>query len=109
MKCQPITRNNKQYYFFPDVSLDETTKGFLIDCQDDCFELIESAWHAYVKQCEIDEQCFSVYLTHHISFEPIRAHMFENYLALPNSQLFVVGRAIPRHSTIVRKKRVSAL
>lgn len=109
MKCQQLIRNNKQYWFFPDVSLDEQTRGFLVDVGDALLPTIQTIWSDYVANCEVDEQCFSVYVTRSINDGNTLTALFTKYLALPTTQLIVVGRAIPMHSVIIRKKRISAI
>jgi len=109
MKYQTIERNNKTFYFFPDVSIDDQTRGFLLDPDDPMLPKLHEIWDDFVRHCEIDEQCFSVYVNIAITNDVLLRHLFTSYLSLPASQSIVVGRAIPKHSVIVRKKRVSAI
>ncbi len=109
MKCQQLVRNNKQFWFFPDISVDDQTKGFLIADDHVLLHHIKEIWTSYTHVCEIDEIFFSMFLRTTINNENVINVLYESYLALPNSQLIVVGRAIPKHNVLVKKKRISAI
>lgn len=109
MNCQSIVRNGKTFWFYPDVTMDEQTKGFLIATDDMLLPMITEAWRLFAVLTNDTDRLFSVYVGNLITDERVRTATFERYLALPTTLLCVVGRAIPRHSTIIKKRRVSSI
>lgn len=106
-KCQMIVRNGKTFWFFPDVTVDDLTKGFLVDIGSPIVLEMRAMWDAYCKTARTSY--FSVYVN--IQIEDPKSHqmVYSMYKSLPSSQVEVIGMAVPKQSVIVKKRRVTSL
>lgn len=109
MKKQEIVRNNKACIFFPDITIEDQTRGFLVDVQHPALAVLDALWLEFVKLPSHDDICFSIYVVDRIDDELRSDYVFAYYKALPNSSIEVVGQAIPTHAHIIKKKRTSSI
>jgi hypothetical protein len=109
MKCQKLERNGKIFWFFPDITIHDTTRGFLVDQSHMLLGNLQTLWEKYVHQIDDSEQCFSAFLYLTVENNQMHEALFTLYQAMPTSEVIVVGRSIPSYSKVVKKKRISAL
>jgi hypothetical protein len=109
MKSQKLERNGKTFWFFPDITISEITRGFLIDQDNAVLIHVEKLWKQYTKTSEDSEQCFSAFLYGAVDSQQVHDIIYQTYQSIPASEVFVVGRSIPSHSKVVKKKRISTL
>lgn len=106
-KSQMIIRNSKMFWFFPDVTIDDLTKGFLVDIGSPIAAEMQALWNEY---CGTDKTTyFSVYINIKLVDAKVYDYVYSMYHSLPSSQGNVVGMAVPRQSVIVRKRRLTSL
>lgn len=106
-KSQLITRNGKTYQFFPDITIDDLTKGFLIDIGSPLLPDILSIWNAY---CETENASyFGVFISMRLVSTQARDIVYSTYQSLPTSLVQVVGMTVPKQSVVIRKKRIQSL
>jgi len=102
-----IVRNGKTFWFYPDVTVDDLTKGFLVDVGSPVVVEMQAMWDAY---CSTDRTSyFSVYVN--IQIEDPRSHqmVYSMYQSLPSSQVEVIGMTVPKQSVVIKKRRVTSL
>ena len=105
--CQTIVRNGKTFWFFPDVTIDEFTKGFLVDSESPAVSQFQTLWYDY---CNVPRMTyFSVYVNMQIEDGQVREYLYSMYQSIPVSQVDVVGMAVPKQSVIVKKRRITSL
>jgi len=106
-KCQMIIRNGKTFWFFPDVTVDDLTKGFLVDIGSPIVAEVQALWTNY---CGTSRSTyFSVYVSLQLEDSRVHEHVYSMYQSLPSSQVEVIGMAVPKQSVIIKKRRVSSL
>lgn len=106
-KCQMIVRNGKTFWFFPDITVDDLTKGFLVDIGSVFVEQVTALWNEY---CSTGRSSyFSVYLNLKLEDPRVHQHIYSMYQSLPSSQVEVIGMAVPKQSVIVKKRRITSL
>jgi len=106
-KCQKIIRNGKTCWFFPDVTVDDLTKGFLVDIGSQFVEQVHTLWTNYCSGSQ--SSYFSVYLNLVLTDARIHQHLYSMYQSLPSSQVEVVGMTVPKQSVIIKKRRITSL
>lgn len=106
-KYQTLIRNGKQCYFFPDVTVEELTRGFLVDIGSDFGAAIKQLWDNYIRADKFEY--FSVYVNVNIADTRTRELIYLTYQSLPASQVGVVGTAVPKQSVVVKKRRITSL
>jgi hypothetical protein len=106
-KCQMIVRNGKTFWFFPDITVDDLTKGFLVDIGSPFVEQVQALWNEY---CGTGRSSyFSVYLNIKLEDARVHQHIYSMYQSLPSSQVEVIGMAVPKQSVIIKKRRIASL
>jgi len=106
-KCQMIVRNGKTFWFFPDVTVDDLTKGFLVDIGSPFVGEIQILWNDY---CSTGRSTyFSVYLNLRLEDARLHQHIYSMYQSLPSTQVEVIGMAVPKQSVIIKKRRITSL
>lgn len=106
-KCQQILRNGKQFWFFPDVTVDDLTKGFLVDADSPIVGEIQALWLEY---CDTEKlSYFSVFLNMRLEDTRTREHVYLMYKSLLSSQVEVIGMAVPKQSVVVKKRKLASL
>lgn len=102
-----IIRNGKTFWFFPDVTVDDLTKGFLVDIGSPIVTEVHTLWADY---CSTSRSTyFSVYVSLRLEDKRVHEHVYTMYQSLPSSQVEVIGMAVPKQSVVVKKRRVSSL
>lgn len=107
MKSQQLERNGKNYRFFPDITIGDMTKGFLVDETSALIGYVQELWDEFCLKCEITEQCFGAYLYTAIHPPELHPIVFNTYCSIPTSDVVVVGRGVPSYSKVIKKKRTS--
>lgn len=106
-KCQQLTRNGKLFWFFPDITVDELTKGFLVDVGSPFVDEIQALWLEYCDAA--DMSYFSVFLNVRLVDARIRQHIYSMYKSLPSSQVEVIGLTVPKQSVVVKKRKLTSI
>lgn len=110
MNYQQIVRNGKTFSFFPDIVILDRTKGFFVDVDDPILPLIRQQWGLFEMLIQTETfVSFSIYLNEKVDNSKLRDLLFQKYIALPTTNLTVVGKVIPKLPTIIKKKRVSSI
>lgn len=106
-KYQMLIRNGKMCWFFPDVTVDDLTKGFLIDIGSPAVEVMKQMWDRYVAAEQVGY--FSVFVNVQVNDARIHEILYASYQSLPASQVGVIGMAVPKQSVVVKKRRLTSI